>query len=1137
MSSKVRSSTASAYTMKLLCCTALVGSAALLVSTAVQAQNEVVTVTGTSIRGTAPVGSNVISVDRAAIEESGATTISELMANIPQVSGAGSANGFGSSGQRQETGGGNVVSPGIHSLGTQASIATLILIDGHVFAPVGQTTMIVDPSVIPAAGLQRVEVMPDGASSIYGANAVAGVINYITRKDYNGWETRVQAGMADHYNTFSVSQVFGHTWETGSVMAVYGYSSRSNLYNGHRAFQTPRQDIRLGAMTAAQSALFASGSSGLPTVAPAGIPVTLPSGPGVAGSDAYRGATIPWPSVGSNFQNFNCPVAAISTASNANAFLYPYTSGAGSINNVVVTNGSGGTKTQDGFSRSVTGGGTVGVCDTSNLGTDLFSSTQNNFMVSIRQSLTDRISVNVDLVRGSNFTTARNARGSVSATVFSPLVGTGGPAFGSNQTNPFYVTVPGATGSTRNSEFVSFNFAQLLPGDSFDKGDTIQQFATLGVDVDLGSNWALSVGSTLGASAVGTTRAGEINSAEAILALNGTTNSNGTGVTGTTSSVLADPYGLGTVTNVTRALTTANALDVWNPAATNRTSQAVLRSLTDNNTRIVGYNNIQDVVVKLDGPLGDPWGAGPVKAAFGANFDHLTQPQTWSEPGISGPSSTSSRGRQFNYNRTSYAVFVEFLVPLINEDMGIPLVNKLVADISGRYDHFSDFGVTKNPKVSLQWDIFSGLTGRGTYSTSFVAPNVHDVGGPTGVNSQSQVSSGQLTNARIFPFLSVSPQPYSQDPFSARGVGTAGTIVETPATCLALNSIAGSNAPTSATARLVDSTGALLASQVASAPTGTGAGQAYGCQLTTTSNPNFSGLRVVGARGFSLKPETGLTFSAGLDLDAGKFWDLLEGFTASVTYYNTKFMNVITSAQVEQNIPEATSFGPAVNPNDGLPGWSSSDPNIQAIISQRALTTTLPARIYTIVDTGIQNPFTIWQAGFDFTVGYRLETDSLGTFNWSVSANQIARFSQKANSATATVLDVGDCKNGARYCTSELQGSMHLGWRLGDISTSLTFNYVHPYNAPNSNFPWSLVGPTVNGQVTRQAGFEHVGSLQTFDLNVAYALPSDLLEGTSVSVNVQNLFDRPPPFFDSATGFTNGSEIGRIVSMSLTKKW
>src|SRR4029079_2566367 len=129
----------------------------------------------------------------------------------------------------------------------------------------------------------------------------------------------------------------------------------------------------------------------------------------------------------------------------------------------------------------------------------------------------------------------------------------------------------------------------------------------------------------------------------------------------------------------------------------------------------------------------------------------------------------------------------------------------------------NDFGETKNPKVSLQWGILNGLDARGTFSTSFVAPNVHDVCGPAGVNSQSQASSGQITGPKTFPFLSVDPQPYSQDPFLARGAGTAGPIVENPATCLALNSIAGANAPTSATARLVDINNAVLASQVASA--------------------------------------------------------------------------------------------------------------------------------------------------------------------------------------------------------------------------------------------------------------------------------------------------------------------------------
>ncbi len=334
-SSNARPRAISAYTMKLLCGTALAGGA-LLAAPAAYAQNESIVVTGTSIRGVQPVGAAIINVDRQTIEETAAVTTSELLTNIPQITGA--AGGFGSSGQRNEGGGGAIASPNIHSLGTQASTATLVLIDGHVFAPVGQTTNVVDPSIIPTIALNGVDVLPDGASAIYGANAVAGVINFITRKDYSGWETRVQAGMADHYNTFTASQLFGHAWETGSVMAAYTYSSRSSLGSQWRDYIANRQDIRLGALTPAQAAMF----TGLPANPPAGLPTTLVSDPvAVEGSDAYRGMAIPYPSIGSNFQNFNCPVAAISTNTTGNAFLYPYT--AGGINSVTVTDGAGGT--------------------------------------------------------------------------------------------------------------------------------------------------------------------------------------------------------------------------------------------------------------------------------------------------------------------------------------------------------------------------------------------------------------------------------------------------------------------------------------------------------------------------------------------------------------------------------------------------------------------------------------------------------------------------------------------------------------------------------------------------------------------------------------------------------------------------
>ncbi len=464
----------------------------------------------------------------------------------------------------------------------------------------------------------------------------------------------------------------------------------------------------------------------------------------------------------------------------------------------------------------------------------------------------------------------------------------------------------------------------LGPG-AYTKNNVTNQFAAVGLDAGLGGSWALSIGATFGSSSTATSSFGRAAtggfrsspSAEAILALNGTTNTQGTG-----GNALSDPYALGNVVTVTRVLTTANALDVWNPAATNRTSAAVRRSLTDTSEHTEVDNNLTDVTAKVDGEFPvDLLGAGPIKAAFGGDYYHLTQPQSTNTNNGAGPSSTSSRGRTFAFARTGYAAFAEFLIPLVNQDMGIPLVDTLTLDVSGRYDSFSDFGDTKNPKVSLAWGITDGLQARGTFSTSFVAPNVHDVGGPAGVNSQTSVSGGAIGNRRVIPFASVNPLPYSQGPFSARGVGTAGTFVETPSTCLALNSVPGLSGTT---AKLVDINGAAATS----ATLGTGSGEVYGCQLSTSGNSAFSGLTVRGANA-GLKPERGLTYSAGIDFNAGQMWDVLDGLSGSITYYQTKFINVVTNQQVENNIPEDTSFGPASNPADGLPGWLPTDTIIQ----------------------------------------------------------------------------------------------------------------------------------------------------------------------------------------------------------------
>jgi len=189
-----------------------------------------ITVTGTSIRGQAPVGQNIVTIDRVDIEQSGAQSLQQIMSDVPMIT------GFGNPGQGMvgSFDGTDAWAPTIHSLGASASNGTLVLVDGHRLPLSGISHALADPSVIPPAAVERVEVLPDGASAVYGSDAVAGVLNFVTRKNFEGIELSAQIGNGSDYDTNGISLMMGTKWDGGSLVAAYAYSHRSNLEGDKR---------------------------------------------------------------------------------------------------------------------------------------------------------------------------------------------------------------------------------------------------------------------------------------------------------------------------------------------------------------------------------------------------------------------------------------------------------------------------------------------------------------------------------------------------------------------------------------------------------------------------------------------------------------------------------------------------------------------------------------------------------------------------------------------------------------------------------------------------------------------------------------------------------------------------------------
>jgi len=200
-----------------------------------------VVVTGSSIRGAPPVGSNLVSVGQADIQKTGAQTVQQVLRSVPSVVGL-QAVGQGSFGSADNSG---TNAPTIHGLGASASNSTLILIDGHRLPLTGINHALADPNILPPLALERVEVLAEGASSVYGSDAVAGVINFITRRNFDGVEVRAQAGFADGYNSYGAGAVAGKTWDTGSVLVALGYSDRDGLLSYKRDY-TVRDKRALG---------------------------------------------------------------------------------------------------------------------------------------------------------------------------------------------------------------------------------------------------------------------------------------------------------------------------------------------------------------------------------------------------------------------------------------------------------------------------------------------------------------------------------------------------------------------------------------------------------------------------------------------------------------------------------------------------------------------------------------------------------------------------------------------------------------------------------------------------------------------------------------------------------------------------
>ncbi|WP_445229665.1 TonB-dependent receptor domain-containing protein [Duganella rhizosphaerae] len=191
-----------------------------------------VEITGSSIKRIAKEGSlPVQTLTRADIEQSGANNVADLVAQLPSM------QGFITSSASVNGGGGGVQTASIHAIGTQY---TLVLLNGRRMAPYG-TGSAVNLASIPLSAVERVEILTDGASTLYGSDAIAGVINFILKKNQHDLtiEGTVNAPQKSggKSTNIAITKGFGDLETDGyNVLLAYSHDEQKELNASQRDF-------------------------------------------------------------------------------------------------------------------------------------------------------------------------------------------------------------------------------------------------------------------------------------------------------------------------------------------------------------------------------------------------------------------------------------------------------------------------------------------------------------------------------------------------------------------------------------------------------------------------------------------------------------------------------------------------------------------------------------------------------------------------------------------------------------------------------------------------------------------------------------------------------------------------------------
>jgi iron complex outermembrane receptor protein len=681
---------------KLLCSVALLSMSAYAQDKAVATagNSATVTVVGTSIKGskiTTALPVTVVTADE--IAATGAVDGDDLLRQVPQLGDV----FFNPTNQAQtsNTARGDVASVDLRGAGLGD---TLVLLNGrrlvtHPTSNGNNTVPLItyNSSAIPASGLQSVEVLMEGAGAIYGSDAVAGVVNTVSKTHFNGLTLSSQYGRAEGTGRGEVN---------------------TNLFTG-RNFSEGRGNLSLALSVLNRSH---QSPSDMPFTADQNkMPLFANTPWATNGAPDGRGGQSSWIN-GSVFNGTKAVTAAIrqgttSITTAAGAFHIQPSTMAGCItplaNNLCI--GTGGLNqgtTAPGFALK-------------------YNNAANDYITvapSIQRQnlfLNGHYDVSDDATLYGEFG-VYHATAQTLTTQPTSLVAVGVPA--SNYYNPFG-PVTFADGTVNPNRLPNLT---NVPVTGLPLTFTNYRFNDYGPDrIDVENYQYRYLVGLKGRKAGFDYDTGLVYSFATSVDLSD----------GVDSNALYKQL----------ALSTPAAYNPFNGSCANGagggdcnpSSQAAIDA-TKIRLRRADRTGLLMADLKLSRPDLFSVPGGDVGVAFGVEARRETQednrdphvngamPFFDAVTGLTQPSSATGVNitPSTSGSRKVVGTFLELAVPVISPSMGIPLVKSLNVQLAGRYEHYSDFGSVSKPKIALAWDVVEGVRFRGSYSEGFKAPNL-----------------------------------------------------------------------------------------------------------------------------------------------------------------------------------------------------------------------------------------------------------------------------------------------------------------------------------------------------------------------------------------------------------------------------